>query len=57
MSAYIDGFIEKPINPNNKSNGLIQLKRLLKLIIRKWPEVEFMDSGSLGNLILNTHAS
>lgn len=41
------GFIE----PKNREKGIRELRRLLKAIIEKWPDVEFMTSYELGNLI------
>jgi len=39
------------IASSNRENGLKQLKELLQTIVRKWPDVEFMTSAELGNLI------
>ena len=39
------------LNPENRSNGLKKLDHLLKEIIKKWPNVEFMTSTELGDLI------
>ena len=39
------------INPKNRSNGLKKLDELLAQIIKKWPDVEFMTSSELGDLI------
>ncbi|MDN4166625.1 hypothetical protein QWY31_14035 [Cytophagales bacterium LB-30] len=39
------------IDPNNRSRGLKDLERLLKAITKKWPEVEFISAGELGELI------
>jgi len=39
------------INPENRSNGLNKLNELLKRILKKWPDVEFMTSSELGNLM------
>jgi len=39
------------IEPENREHGLKQLKKLLKAIVVKWPDVEFMTSDELGNLI------
>ncbi|WP_194778193.1 hypothetical protein [Pararhodonellum marinum] len=41
------------LNPLNAEDGLKKLSELLKTIIQKWPEVEFMTSDQLGNLIEN----
>ena len=37
--------------PENRDRGLRELKRLLKEIIKKWPDVEFMTSVELGELM------
>jgi hypothetical protein len=39
------------IDENNRSNNLKLLDELLRAIIKKWPEVEFMTSIELGELI------
>lgn len=39
------------IDTNNRKAGLQALQNLLKKIIQKWPDVEFMSSNELGNLI------
>ena len=39
------------INPGNAYKGLTELGRLLSRILKKWPEVEFMTSTELGDLI------
>lgn len=41
------------INPNNRENNLKQLKVLLKTILIKWPDVEFLSSDELGAMIKN----
>jgi hypothetical protein len=35
----------------NASHSLAELKRLLQAIIKRWPDVEFMSSSQLGDLI------
>ncbi|MFD1316103.1 hypothetical protein [Namhaeicola litoreus] len=40
------------IDPKNRAKGLGALKELLKRIVQKWPEVEFMSADALGDLIL-----
>lgn len=40
------------LRPENRDKGLRELKRLLKEIIRRWPEVEFMSSEELGDTIV-----
>lgn len=45
-ASYVGGISEA-----NRSNGLNQLDSLLAKIIQKWPEVEFMTSMELGELI------
>lgn len=39
------------LHPENRENTLKQLKMLLREINKKWPEVEFMTSDELGDLI------
>jgi hypothetical protein len=43
---YIGGIEEE-----NRDRGLYELSKLLAAIIKKWPEVEFMSSDQLGNII------
>ena len=33
------------LDPTNRAKGLSELKKLLKEIIKRWPDVEFMSSG------------
>ena len=39
------------INPENRAEGLKKLDNLLVQIIKKWPEVEFITSMELGDII------
>lgn len=39
------------LNEENRTNGLKKLDELLSKIINRWPEVEFMTSDELGDLI------
>ena len=39
------------IHPENRGNGLKKLDLLLSQIIKNWPEVEFMHSEELGDII------
>jgi hypothetical protein len=41
------------LNKANRDESLKQLKSLLTEIIKRWPEVEFMSSSELGNVINN----
>lgn len=41
----------------NRSKNLKQLKLLLTTVLKEYPDVEFMDSKSLGDLIIETRAS
>jgi hypothetical protein len=41
------------LNPDNRSENLSLLKRLLQEIVKKWPDVEFMSTDELGDLITN----
>lgn len=45
------------IDENNRANGLNQLNLLLKAILKKWPDVEFMSTNELGVLITKDHSS
>lgn len=40
------------LNPKNKDLGLSVLDMFLKKILKRWPDVEFMSSVELGDLIL-----
>lgn len=40
------------VSKENRDKGLEQLSRLLSGILRKWPDVHFLSSNQLGNLIL-----
>lgn len=42
------------IEEANRSQGLFSLRELLKQILKKWPEIEFMTSSDLGRLIAKT---
>lgn len=46
---YIGG-----IHPQNRYNGHLNLKRLIENILKHWPDVEFLTSMQLGELILNS---
>lgn len=39
------------LNPQNRDNGLRKLDEFLKLILKTWPDVEFMTSVELGDII------
>jgi hypothetical protein len=39
------------IDPKNREAGLKALKALLNAIVKRWPDVEFMSSDELGDLI------
>lgn len=43
---YIGGLVEA-----NRTNGLLQLRSLLQKIKAKWPDVEFMTTAELGELM------
>ena len=43
---YIGFIVEE-----NRTKSLVELKRLLQTIVKKWPDVEFLTSGQLGDLI------
>lgn len=40
------------LNEINRKDGLEELSSLLTILTKKWPEVEFMTSSELGNLIV-----
>lgn len=40
------------IDQGNRDRNLILLRRLLRSIMQRWPEVEFMTTVELGDLIL-----
>ncbi|MGQ1909304.1 hypothetical protein ACT3CE_05905 [Marinifilum sp. RC60d5] len=42
------------IQPENRDNNLKQFSELLKTIVKKWPDVEFMSSDELGEVIINS---
>ncbi len=44
------------INPSNRDNNLKQFDKLLNQIIKKWDNVEFMNSAQLGDLISSFNA-
>ena len=39
------------LHPENRENGLRQLSELLSRMLKKWPDIEFMTSSELGDLI------
>jgi hypothetical protein len=39
------------LDPSNRSHGLDQLEKLIRQIVRKWSDAEFMTSVELGNLL------
>lgn len=41
------------LNPTNRDNNLREFKRLLQMIVTKYPDVEFMSSDELGIIINN----
>ncbi|HLQ99312.1 MAG TPA: hypothetical protein VK102_02980 [Sphingobacterium sp.] len=41
------------LEESNRSRGLKQLDRLLSAVTKKWPEVEFISSAQLGDIISN----
>ena len=41
------------LNPENRENNLKRLKFLLETIVRKWPDVQFLSSDELGDLMCN----
>ncbi len=43
------------IDPANRAKGLTELKKLLKAILKKWPDVEFMSSGDALDYMRNSN--
>ena len=41
------------VDPKNRERNLLKLDRLLKDLLKKWPDIEFMSSSSLNNIISN----
>jgi len=39
------------LDPDNRDKGLCNLRRLLKTMLQKWPEIEFLTSEELGDVI------
>ena len=39
------------LHPENRENGLRQLSELLSRMLKRWPDIEFMTSSELGDLI------
>lgn len=53
ISTHRVNFIGR-LNEKNRDRGLNDLSMLLKVIIKKWPDVRFMTSDQLGDYITNT---
>jgi hypothetical protein len=43
------------LDEDNRTDNLQQFKDLLHRIIRRWPEVEFIRTDELGDLIAERH--
>ena len=41
------------LHPENREKGLRLLKELLSRMLMKWPDIEFMTSSELGDMIAN----
>lgn len=52
ISSHRVNFVGR-INKKNRDNSLRQLLELLKWVSLKWPDVEFMSSDELGEVIRN----
>lgn len=50
ISTHRVNYVGK-LHPENRANGLKQLSDLLKRIIKKWPDVEFMTTEQLGTMM------
>jgi hypothetical protein len=53
FSSYRVNFVSE-IEEGNRTQGLFSLRDLLKQIIKKWPDPEFMTSSDLGHFIANS---
>lgn len=42
------------LHPENRENGLRQLSELLSRMLKRWPDIEFMTSAELGDLIASS---
>jgi len=42
------------IFPENRDNSLKLLRKILELSLKRWPEIEFMSSDSLGDIIIKS---
>ena len=42
------------LHPENRENGLRQLSELLSRMLKRWPDIEFMTSSELGDLIASS---
>lgn len=40
--------------PQNRKDSLLQLEELLRTMLKKWPNIEFMTSGELMELMINS---
>lgn len=56
ISAHRVNFIGA-INQRNRENGLLQLRQLLKKIMTNWPDIMFVTSEELGDIIRNGQTS
>lgn len=50
ISSHRVNFVGR-LSEKNQSSGLKTLETLLKQIVKRWPDVEFVSSSELGNLI------
>ena len=44
------------LHPENRENSLRKLEELLAKMLKKWPDIEFMTSEELGDLIFSGQA-
>jgi len=44
------------LDPKNRERGLKELSELLKSIVSLWPDVEFMSSDELGDVMNGVEA-
>jgi hypothetical protein len=39
------------LDPKNRANSLEKLEELLRKVVNRWPDVEFITSTELGNIV------
>jgi hypothetical protein len=52
IASHRGNFVSS-VKKSNRDKGINELRRLIKIILKKYPDVEFMTSIELGSLIMN----